>query len=55
MRELVAAYHDGDQAGHLGDGSGKQGLHRGETAIEGRAAHCVREYGRDNEHGEEAE
>jgi hypothetical protein len=55
VRKLVAADHNGDQARHLSDGSGKQGLHRGETAIEGRAAQCVREYRRDNEQCEEAE
>jgi hypothetical protein len=36
-------------------GSGKRGLHRGKTAIEGRTAQCVSKYGRDNEQCEEAE
>ena len=33
--ELIAADHDGDQAGDLGDRSGEQGLQVGESGIEG--------------------
>jgi hypothetical protein len=38
MGELVAADHNGNQAGDLGDGSGKEGLQVCESGIEGRAA-----------------
>jgi hypothetical protein len=38
VSELIAADHDGDQAGDLGYGSGEEVLQRGESCVEWRAA-----------------
>ena len=51
--ELVAADHDGDQAGDFGDRSGEEGLEVGESCVEGSAALCKRQSGKENEQGKE--
>jgi len=38
MRKAIAANHDCDQTGDLGDSSSEEGLQSGEAGIEGRPA-----------------
>jgi hypothetical protein len=51
--KLVAADHDGNQARDLGNGSGEEGLEIGESCVEGSAALCERQNGKENEQGKE--
>ena len=50
MSELIAANHNGDQAGDLRDRTGEQVLHGGKARVKGRSAPCLRV--RDGRHDE---
>jgi hypothetical protein len=45
MGKLVAANHDGNEAGDFGRVPGKEGLQVGKSGVEGRAALCERNCG----------
>jgi hypothetical protein len=47
--KLIAADHDGNQAGYLGDCSGEDGLKSGESRVEGRASRLRESNGGDHE------
>ena len=49
VSELIAADHDGDQAGDLGNSSGEEVLESGESRVERRAARLGKRDRRDND------